>query len=386
MPTATRSTIPPSAQNESPSTSTTPTRKIPRCSKCQRPRAGHPRSGCPFADAQATGSLPKEEEDEDSGLGGNTSAKGRRKLEDVSNALSSMHLRSTPVRDDEEPEGDKAITRDRRRKSRPSGIPALKPSDTLLSLNTSSQELVETLLRPGAFDDHEEDTEPEDSQVSSTPTGKAARIIKWQETLRAATPKGKTSPGGVRYPRSSPDSPMPGTLIVPNASFFQSHSSIDQDTKPSSTEVNYPTSPSSCPASLVPTPKKTRGKPLARSMSMEQREEFLARLGPVSSAVIHVLPKADIHTIADAARDLGFIASVATNENEEDEESLLILGRDEGEVAKLLGLVQRAEDTKTRHASSKDSATEKPRSSAMKVAAGGVVAGAVGTWMGLAFS
>ncbi|EEB98722.1 hypothetical protein MPER_01721 [Moniliophthora perniciosa FA553] len=28
----------------------TPSRKAPRCSKCQRPRAGHPRSGCPFVD------------------------------------------------------------------------------------------------------------------------------------------------------------------------------------------------------------------------------------------------------------------------------------------------------------------------------------------------
>jgi hypothetical protein len=335
-------------------------------------------------DSQATAS--KEEEDGDNmGLGRVDIANGRRKLEDVSNALGSMNLRATPAREAEGLGDVKASTRDRCQKSRPFGVPGpLKPSDTLLSLTTSSHEIVETLLRPGALHDHEEEEmEPEDSQASDTPTRKAARIVKWQETLRAVTPPEKKP---IRYPKSSPDSPMPGTLIVPNASFFQSQDSIDS--KPSSIEVNFPISPSSDVPSPVPTPKKTRTRPLVRSMSMEQRDEFLSRLGPVSSAMIHVLPKADIYAIADAAQKLGFIAAVATNNNEEDEESLLVLGREEVEVAKLLALVQRAEDTKIRQTNSKDSATEKPRSSSstMKVAAGGVVAGAVGTWMGLAFS
>jgi hypothetical protein len=37
---------------------TTPTkspRKVPRCTKCQRPRAGHPRQGCPYTQSPRSG-------------------------------------------------------------------------------------------------------------------------------------------------------------------------------------------------------------------------------------------------------------------------------------------------------------------------------------------
>jgi hypothetical protein len=40
---------------------TTPTkspRKVPHCTKCQRPRAGHPRQGCPFNESPHSGIQP----------------------------------------------------------------------------------------------------------------------------------------------------------------------------------------------------------------------------------------------------------------------------------------------------------------------------------------
>jgi hypothetical protein len=42
-------------------TTTTPTkspRKTPHCSKCQRPRAGHPRQGCPYAESPGSPMQP----------------------------------------------------------------------------------------------------------------------------------------------------------------------------------------------------------------------------------------------------------------------------------------------------------------------------------------
>ncbi|EAU84460.2 hypothetical protein CC1G_01456 [Coprinopsis cinerea okayama7 len=298
-----------------------------------------------------------------------------------------MYIGSSPTREQE----DKVI-HNRRRKSRLSGIPPLQPAESLVSLSSTSEEIVENLLRPGAFDD---DTEEEDGRT--TPTGKhKARVIQWQETLIAATPKGRKSTG---YPKSSPSSPMPGTLITPNSSFFDSYTSIPDEKPPKmhatcQTEPSFSQSATHQPSNAPVSQRKT--KPLSRTMSMEQRQLFISRLGAAyaEKATIYVVPKADVHVIADTARDTGFIASVVTNEVEGDDQSLLVIGRDEEEVEKLLARVQQAERNKVTEkmtsasSSSADYAPEKPRSStsALKAAAGGAVVGAVGAWAGLAFS
>lgn len=136
-------------------------------------------------------------------------------------------------------------------------------------------------------------------------------------------------------------------------------------------------------------------------MSHEQRELFISRLGAASRATIYILPKADIHEIADAARLVHLFASVVTNADEEDDQSLLIIGKREGDVKKLLSRVQQAEQSNTAATGARaqtptspapsgmEYTPEKPRSTtsyALTAAAGGAVVGAVGAWAGLAFA
>ncbi|TFY63147.1 hypothetical protein EVG20_g6437, partial [Dentipellis fragilis] len=56
MPPALRSSAPNTPVAKKITPNTTPkssTRKVPHCTKCHRPRAGHPRQGCPYADADS---------------------------------------------------------------------------------------------------------------------------------------------------------------------------------------------------------------------------------------------------------------------------------------------------------------------------------------------
>ena len=123
-------------------TSDTPTvtpRKVPQCTKCKRPRQGHPRSGCPYSDS------PLKEKQ-------NNIEKGPVVATNIIDTLGSMHITST---NPERVEDTKATIRSRRRSSiQP---PQLAPGETLLSLSSDSQEIVERLLQPGMFDDDTDD-------------------------------------------------------------------------------------------------------------------------------------------------------------------------------------------------------------------------------------
>ncbi|TFK25987.1 hypothetical protein FA15DRAFT_321386 [Coprinopsis marcescibilis] len=389
---ATRSGGTPNKNVDSPTT--TPSRKAPQCNKCKRPRAGHPRSGCPFVDSPT---VPRQSDSEDTANGSFAPAppsparrKTRKLGTDLNEAMGSMTLGSPGNFKTEE---DKKILQNRRR-SRPSGVNPLKRSDTILSLTTSSQELVENLLRPGVLSD-ETDTEG-NGEATGEKNQRPSRVVKWQETLIQAAFDGRN--GGLPRPKSSTSSPMPGTLITPNASFFVSSDSIAEE-KPRVPIATRPTETSFSSNTSVPQTSPLREvKPLARSMSMEERQMFVSCLGAASNlrATIYVLPKADIEEVARAALDIGFAAHIATNENEDDDQALLILGSQEVEVEKLTKRIEEVEEAKqggrvtcSASSSSPSYTPEKPRStstSAFKAAAGGAVVGAVGLWAGLAFS
>ncbi|KAF8231411.1 hypothetical protein L208DRAFT_996994, partial [Tricholoma matsutake] len=50
-PSTLRSSAPNTPTDKSSDTSTVTPRKVPQCSKCKRPKQGHPRSGCPYVDS-----------------------------------------------------------------------------------------------------------------------------------------------------------------------------------------------------------------------------------------------------------------------------------------------------------------------------------------------
>ncbi|KAF5333612.1 hypothetical protein D9611_002760 [Ephemerocybe angulata] len=370
--------------NSSPST--TP-RKVPCCTKCKRPRAGHPRTGCPYVDSDGT---PAPSTPEPSPLKPKATAsrsttpakQGRRSIGGARGgpleaAMGSMQIReATP---EEEEEQKRAMAKARRRSQ-----PLNQKGPSLLSLSTTSGEIVERLLQPGILD---EDTEPEDNGgfVASPLQTKPSRIIQWQETVRIET---KVTPDWkpvLSRPKSSPQSPMPGTLYTPNTSFFESQATVKVEdgvgprimvTSPTHSQISESQS-----ARQTPPASKQAPRGLGRTMSMEQREYFLSQVGSTSKGTIHVLPKASVDGFADDAREMGFLAQVVKTEDEDDSQAFLVVGKDDAEVDRLVNRI--AKQDKLQTPGSAPGAGSKSRLGAV---AGGAVVGAVGAWAGLAFS
>jgi hypothetical protein len=348
-------------------------RKAPHCTKCKRPRAGHPRSGCPYVDS------PKAEQPSNSaasevGIG-------------LTDALGSMQIASAPVGLVREREEEtKATIRNRRRLS---AQPQLPVSDSLLSLSTNSSEIVARLLQPGMFDDttHEED--------ASGRKAMDTKIVRWQETLAIpTTPRAVPALNNKGKGRYSTRSPMPCTLDTPETSFASSTNSVLKQGIPAVPQVESPVEeePQATPDEPARPFTPTQGQdtpprsaqPLVRSMSLEQREMFISKLTVKSPATIYILPKADMPTVTASATALGFHACAVISDDVEDPEALLILGQDLAAVKKLFGKV---EEENRNHAEQQKDGKGKPRSSlGLKAAAGGAVVGAVGAWAGLAFA
>ncbi|KAF8076770.1 hypothetical protein FPV67DRAFT_1472628 [Lyophyllum atratum] len=301
-------------------------RKTPVCSKCKRPRAGHPRSGCPYVDSPSNGRT--------------TQTPPVAAAKDIVDALGSMQLSgSTPERD----EDTKATIRNRRRSSLAA---ALAPAPSLLSLDSESQEIVERLLRPGMFDD-------DDFQTDAG--GTVARVVQWQDTLAATSVKPKAK--RVK---------MPGTLTSPSPESSMGSFPVDKTDKSAAPAA----STIADAVDATPSPPLRRPKPLVRSMSVEERDVFLSSLGNSSGATVYVVPRDDIHSTHAEAIKLGFQARIVLGKDKSDPQGLLVLGRNEAAVRRLYEQVE----------------VERKKSSSFRAAAGGAVVGAVGAFAGLAFA
>ncbi|KAG5654232.1 hypothetical protein H0H81_005919 [Sphagnurus paluster] len=264
----------------------------------------------------------------------------------IEEALGSMQLVSgTPDHEQgNKHEDTKAAIRNRRRSSQ---APALATAQTLQSLDSESQEIVERLLQPGMFDDDEEDGSSSDTKI-------AARVVQWQQTIVASPVK--PNPKRTKMPCSlSTPSPQSSQETVPA-------DELDVPPAPADDDDNDAASP--------PTPSVRRPQPLVRSMSVQQRETFLSSLTSSSDATVYVVPRNDIHNIHAEAIKLGFHARIALGKDTSDPQGLVVLGRDEAAVKRLYSQVE----------------IERKKSSHFRAAAGGAVVGAVGAFAGLAFT
>ncbi|KAF8961096.1 hypothetical protein BDZ97DRAFT_1905638 [Flammula alnicola] len=352
-----------SANNVTPSTSTTPsttpTRKVPQCLTCKRPRAGHPRSGCPYADSPSKGqsNVPN--------------ASGSH----LSDALESMAIAS-PARIERD-DDTKAFIKNRRRQS--AQPHPLGPSESLLSLSTNSNDIVARLSQPGIFDD----TEGEDDGAGK---GKASRIVRWQETI-ATIP---AAPNRALKSKTPARSPMPGTLIppTPESSFTSSRDSAAKMESPPANSIrpandDFPMEDHASNSNASSSTVTRRAQPLSRTMSAVERDVFISKLSEEATATIYIIPKADVDAIVSKATALKFIAHQVMNDDENDPQALIILGRDEKAVQALLRKVEK-ENRKVQLSKTQNQGRHGP--STLKTAAGAVVVGAVGAWAGLAFS
>ncbi|GLB34181.1 hypothetical protein LshimejAT787_0110650 [Lyophyllum shimeji] len=310
-------------------------RKTPTCSKCKRPRAGHPRSGCPYVDSPSN-----------DGTAHTPPPSAGKSIED---ALGSMQLASsTPGRD----EDTKAVIRNRRRSSLAAQAAALVHGPSLLSLDSDSQGIVERLLQPGMFDDDAK----EDTSGASKAT---AKVIQWQEALLATPVKPKSA--RVK---------MPGSLTTPSPESSQVSVCVEESGKSSAKAAPIVAEDSTAAVDQPLSGATRRPQPLVRSMSAEQREIFLSGLHNSSDATVYVVPRADIHDIHAEAIKLGFHARIVLGKDTNDPQGLIVLGRNETAVKRLYEQVE----------------VERKKSSRLRAAAGGAVVGAVGAFAGLAFS
>ncbi|KAG6861986.1 hypothetical protein C0995_009170 [Termitomyces sp. Mi166 len=269
-------------------------RKAHTCTKCKRPKAGHPRSGCPYTDSQTT--AEKELSAKNAG-------------QTIVDALGSMNLQSPSREADDD---TRATIRQRRRQS--SLAAALITTQSVISLDTETQELVDGLVQPGILDNS-----PEGGRTPTT----ADKVGQWQEALTPArsTRKRVKMPGSLSSP--SPDSSY-GSIKLEEPSPPVPINITDDE--PITTPTSNP-----APSTSIPTVQ-----PLSRSMSMEQRETFLSNLNNNSDATIYLVPRDDIHNIQADAIKVGFyVRVVLEKDTSAPQGDLLVLGRNEAAVKRL---------------------------------------------------
>ncbi|TFK72025.1 hypothetical protein BDN72DRAFT_836816 [Pluteus cervinus] len=380
MPPALRSASTSPAGKPSSSSRHTPSstpRKVPHCTKCHRPRAGHPRSGCPYADTPTKSRK-------------STSSPSPDREANITDAFGSMRLDQLELDPPSDQDEERKAAIHSRRHS-PSKLKPL-PQPTLLSLSTNSSEIVAKLLQQDSL---EGDTDQEDPPRPAT-----KKLVQWQEDLESGTPF-KFIPPRVKGQRRIL---MPGTLIPPTPDASLAFIPDNSNVKERPSEIPQQDSPISTTGSSVYAPSTTSEiitrprQPLSRSMSQDERDSFVGSLSRVANATVYILPKSDVPEILASATNLGFYNRVALNH--EDDSGLLVIGRDEKAVIRLFKQV--APKTAISGGTSpvsptcsapiplpspvSASASSSRRTSAFGAAAGAVVVGAVGTWVGLAFS
>ncbi|KAF8138759.1 hypothetical protein EV363DRAFT_544661 [Boletus edulis] len=320
------------------------TRRTPHCTKCHRPRAGHPRSGCPYVDASnSSPTSPSAPEPAHSRVAQIVSAAD----DGISEELSSLHIVSPT-------EENKRVSMPRtgnRLQRRLSVRFALVPEQTLASLSPTDTYLVEQLLQPGTISD------------VVSPQDRVAHVLEWRKTLNDADTLDacKQAPVKVKVEALSDNttSPlsrrMPCTLFTPTPSQITTEPVTDQGIGGSALDMNET-------VYLLPDPDVKKTKPLSRSMSFEQRSLFLQQLSHssgVAPATLVSIPLTDLDHVQREAESIGFRVRALPSVN-------------------LLAEKFLEEEQK--------SAKAKGRSGKLTAVAGGVVFGAVATWTGLAFS
>jgi hypothetical protein len=231
--------------------------------------------------------------------------------------------------------------------------PDIFPDASLASLSTTSKEVVDNLKKPGIMSDSD------DEECADT----KKKII---ESLTKSMKKNNTTPSGAR---------MPGTLQTPNASFFE----------PTQAEQDMARGEGSRPQSRRTTANDgaPQNRPIVRSLSVEEREAFLADLHEASKvppACVYVFPMRDIPRIKRSAEKAGFHACVVNVSGPIADkiatDGWLILGREKQAVQLLKAEVECRR--KGDHADERRG--QKVAGTMLRAVAGGAVVGAVVTF------
>ncbi|KAF8558716.1 hypothetical protein OG21DRAFT_1503670 [Imleria badia] len=328
-------------------------RRTPHCTKCHRPRAGHPRSGCPYVDA----SDPSHTSPSATKPASRVAQIAPPADDEISSQLSSLHI----VNPAEESRRVSMPRTGKKSHRRLSVRFALIPEQTLASLSPTDTHLVEQLLQPGIISD------------VVSPQDRVAHVLEWRKTLDDDDPC-KEEPTEVKVEplSNSTVSPlsrrMPCTLSTPTPSLATTEPVTDQGIGGSALNMNE---------TVYLLPDVQKPQPLSRSMSFEQRSLFLQQLSHssgVSPATLVSIPLADLDNVQNEAEKLGFHVRVLPGG--EDKNKWVVLGTEEEAIDLLEKRFLEEEKRSTR---------VKGKDGKLTAVAGGVVFGAVATWTGLAF-
>ena len=255
---------------------TTPTkspRKVPHCTKCQRPRAGHPRQGCPYIPSPDSRVQPNHL--------------------DITASMSSLAISPT-----------KSKLGERRRRP-----PAQEMS--LASLSTESSHILHRLLEPEntrdrlSFLDKNVDTS-HSSEFHRNP-GSSKLLFK----------DGKI---------------MPGTLVTPHPSFVTEVPPSEDIPQSDGDQLDSKASVI-MPLLGVAAAPLARSMSMEERMTFLDGLAELSRGPPAAVYAIHVR---ELQQIAESAAKLGFHTGTVPPKTCFEQEGLLILGRDFGAVKDLL--------------------------------------------------
>ena len=259
---------------------------------------------------------------------------------------------------------------------RTSAQPELAPSNSLVSLSTNSSEIVARLLQPGIFDDTDEDNLRDNWMVS--------KVIRWQETTATSS----ASPNTTLKLKTPAHSPMPGSHFppTPESSFASARTSDVEEIPVVIRQSNIAFANPSVADDASTSTIEQRPLPLARSMSVSERETFMSKLNTEAKATLCVFDKTDIAAMYAKAVTLHKYVVQVMNDDKNDSQALLIVGQDEEAVHALLRQVEAENKRAKEKLKEVHNPKSESRSSKLGMAAGGVVVGAVGAWAGLAFS
>ena len=259
---------------------TTPTkspRKTPQCSKCQRPRAGHPRQGCPYTPSP--------------------NSRAQQIHLDVTASMDSLEISPTKTKLGE-------------RRRRP---PAVEMS--LASLSTDSSDILNRLLEP---------------ENTRNPLSFLDKNVD-----PSYSPAFHRNPSTSTKPLFKEGRIMPGTLITPQPS-FSTEMPPTQETPHSDGNFDSKTSIVSRSQSSAAAPLFARCMSMEERTAFL---DGLAELSRAPPATVYAIHARELPRIAESATRLGF--HTGTMLSESSEEGLLILGRDSAAVENVLSKLSR---------------------------------------------
>lgn len=294
---------------------------------------------------------------------------------DLSEAFGSMYLRSSPG------SGDKA---GEHRHRRPSDSPPLQTSETLESISTSAEDMLNDLVQPGFFS---QATVPDDDRKGSNAsirTPNKVRIKSGPQRLMPGTlmaPSWESSLGEFADIVQSSEDQKP--LNAKNLSVPRGASSGDPTPQPQTQSFQSHQQSSASPASTSP-------RPLERSQTQEQRQLLLSSLSQASPASVYIHKKEEINEVQASATAAKLHIRVISNDDPNEEDAMFVIGSDLQAVERMADELARSIKGSTQTASTSldlpDHRSTAPGQSTLKAVAGGALVGVVGAWAGLAFS